>query len=52
MTPAITAGVTDSVWNTADVIAVLEAKEENTIATLRAEREIGKDAKFGPGMGW
>jgi IS1 family transposase len=46
VTPAMAAGVTDRVWEIADVVSLLEAKEEQ-LAQAKQARKSFKDAKIG-----
>ena len=39
VTPAMAAGVTDRLWEISDIVALLEAKEADMLAQVRAERE-------------
>jgi IS1 family transposase len=51
VTPAMAAGVTDKVWDVADVVALLEAKEGGELDQARKDRNNSKIAKVGPVMG-
>jgi hypothetical protein len=47
MTPAMAAGVTDRVWEIADLVRLLGAKEARLVQAKQARKSF-KDAKIGP----
>jgi len=51
VTPAMAGGVTTKVWETSDLVALLEAKEERNLTELRAKRDYNQGAKIGPVLG-